>query len=204
MGRVPDFLTGVEFLPETRLERRVAELLARYQRSQGTLCGFPIPVEEMVEIMEGLPVVSLSPADQFEANILGAYEFRTKTIYMNDRIDHEGRRRFTLAHEYGHHVLHAPFYSQSSFDFGETAAEQHRIVWRGVVDKHNQVEVQANKFAAHLLMPSGLTEKEFRRIEGEVGSVQAPRAFADLAQVSLEAAMIRLTQLNLQQATPGP
>ncbi|MCW5935761.1 MAG: ImmA/IrrE family metallo-endopeptidase [Fimbriimonadaceae bacterium] len=197
----PDFLVGVEFLPEARLERRVADLLARYHRCQGAPCGFPIPVDEMVEIVEGVPVVSFSPPDRFGNDVLGAYVFPEKTIYINDQINHEGRRRFTLAHEYGHHLLHGPFYGQLALDFCPGAANQHTAVWRGVVDKYDQVEAQANKFAAHLLMPSDLTTREFRHLASQLGIEVALHTFADLAKVSRAAARIRLGQLSLLPST---
>lgn len=63
-------------------------------------------------------------------------------IYFNP-IDHSNRQRFTIAHELGHHVL------------GHTKdGEMHRDnVESYSSGTRNIQEIQANKFAAQLLMP---------------------------------------------------
>ena len=70
-------------------------------------------------------------------------------------LHHSNRRRFTVAHECGHLLLHA----------GETFIDKSfRVNWRdGVsslaVDRH---EIEANQFAAELLMPFEMVVADLR------------------------------------------
>lgn len=80
-------------------------------------------------------------------------------IYVNRR-DAEVRRRFTVAHEIGHFLLHVP-----NLDVGEEIQDD--TFYRSALSSSQ--ERQANEFAADLLMPfhlinslteSGITEPD--------------------------------------------
>jgi Zn-dependent peptidase ImmA (M78 family) len=96
------------------------------------------------------------------------------------------RRRFTIAHEIGHLVLHAP---------GGTAAVFCRVT-DPLVIAANRIEREANRFAAELLMPEDLVRAEAAR----VGPDRA--ALADLFQVSAPAMGWRLLNLGLATSRP--
>jgi Zn-dependent peptidase ImmA (M78 family) len=57
----------------------------------------------------------------------------------------EGRQRFTMAHEFGHYLLHRKKYPE-----GIKCSEEDYRHWGS---EENQIEVEANEFAATLLMP---------------------------------------------------
>jgi hypothetical protein len=66
-------------------------------------------------------------------------------IIYNDRISSKGRINFTLAHEFGHFLLHRIAYPD-----GFRCGEQDVVRWDS---EYGQVEHQANVFAANFLMP---------------------------------------------------
>ncbi|ASY75467.1 ImmA/IrrE family metallo-endopeptidase [Pectobacterium polaris] len=93
-------------------------------------------------------------------------------------LHHPHRQRFTIAHEIGHFIRHAV---QMDL-FVDT------VFFRN--EESNKMEVEANKFAAELLMP----EKEFTRyIETESRNVSD---IANYFQVSSMAVRIRAQQLG--------
>ena len=102
------------------------------------------------------------------------------TILFNANVRSEGRRRFTLAHEFGHYLLH-----RVAFPNGIVGGQDNgksSMPWR-------RAEREANAFAANLLMPLG----DFSARIGTEGDVTA-RTFDDLSElfgVSRTAAALR-------------
>ena len=66
-------------------------------------------------------------------------------IVYNKAITSRGRINFTLAHEFGHYLLHRLTYPE-----GLRCGEQDVVRWDS---EYGQIEHQANRFAAGLLMP---------------------------------------------------
>lgn len=90
------------------------------------------------------------------------------------------RQRFTLAHEIAHYVLHRDLIGD-----GITDDAMYRSVLRG------DIESQANRFAADLLMPAALVRAAWR---------QGVKSYAEMAarfDVSEDAARIRMRDLRL-------
>lgn len=102
-------------------------------------------------------------------------------IIYNDAIPSRGRINFTLAHEFGHYLLHRLVY-RNGFQCGQ----QDVVRWDS---EHGQVEHQANVFAANLLMPLD----DFRRQIPDRARVDIEmlRACAERYKVSLIAAVLR-------------
>jgi Zn-dependent peptidase ImmA (M78 family)/DNA-binding XRE family transcriptional regulator len=99
----------------------------------------------------------------------------------------EQRRRFTLAHELGHHLLrHSASFHLDFFDAGGSAGDAPGYNW--------QHERAANEFAANLLMPADLVRRESDR-------VSAINQLAVAFDVSRQAMAFRLATLGLR---PGP
>lgn len=101
------------------------------------------------------------------------------TIFVNER-DPLVRRRFTVAHEIGHYYL---------------KHENSNILMRGPLSSTgiNQQEIEANAFAAELLMPEDLFE--FLYVDAGLGIHEIANEFG----VSAEAAGHRLNSLNLKR-----
>jgi Zn-dependent peptidase ImmA (M78 family) len=71
-----------------------------------------------------------------------------KTIIINKN-HHENRQRFTIAHELGHYILHAKGKRESLF------IDKKQVYNRNLKssDGTNIQEIEANRFAASILMP---------------------------------------------------
>ena len=100
----------------------------------------------------------------------------------------QGRERFTIAHELGHFLIHIGKSTSSSNFFACRETDIHRPT-----SNRNQRrrEVEANRFAAELLMPEKLIEKMARQWKANVPKM------SNLFSVSAEAMGIRLTQFGL-------
>ena len=87
------------------------------------------------------------------------------------------RDRFTLAHEFGHYLLHSK------------QGQQPLVANRTGSDR---AEWEANWFAAGFLMPKSELEKAIK-------STNSPILLADLFQVSTKAMQIRLSSIGLKK-----
>lgn len=86
------------------------------------------------------------------------------------------RERWRLAHEIGHHVLHG----------GEPIPRQ--VQW-----EKNELEHEADQFAAELLMPDSLVEKAVKDLSGHIDIEETARTF----RVGRQEMEKRLRQLGL-------
>ncbi len=113
----------------------------------------PVPVEKIAARL-GLDVRS-APLD---GDLSGVLVRNDGEVYIGvNSLHHMNRRRFTIAHELGHFALHRGIRMHVDRDF--------RVNWRDddsskAVDPE---EMEANRFAAELLMPTHLLLKD---IEG--------------------------------------
>lgn len=102
-------------------------------------------------------------------------------IIYNNAITSKGRMNFTLAHEFGHYLLHRLAHPK-----GLQCGNDDFVRWDS---EYGQIELQANQFAANLLMPLD----DFRRqIEPNTDiTLDQISACADRYEVSLIAAILR-------------
>lgn len=103
-------------------------------------------------------------------------------ITVDSKITDAGRKNFTIAHEFGH-------YCNEKISF--QACKEGDIL---SISISNEKEVNANLFAAELLMP-GVWLKNF--IRGRKLTADTVKAIARQFSVSISAAAVRLTQLDL-------
>lgn len=171
-----------------RQVRMLAEDLAD-ERGKGRL---PVNVEAIARSL-GLDVVKadLGP----DVSGLLVFNGAKGQVYFNQK-DHEVRRRFTIAHEIGHHYLRHQFESGAHVhvDRGNYISQRGPRSSDGIDPK----EVEANQFAASLLMPS-------KMLRARIAKMPKAKPLLDhhvslLArefQVSEQAMTIRLTGLGL-------
>jgi len=102
-------------------------------------------------------------------------------IFYNTAITSPGRINFTLAHEFGHYLLH-----RAAYPDGSRCNSQDVVRWDS---DYGQVESQANRFAGNLLMPYD----DFRRQIPADETIDMDRIShcADRYRVSLIAALLR-------------
>ena len=147
---------------------------------------YGIPVDPVVLAnRNGIHVVNVTFS---EKGISGIAARRGElVIILAEQSEPPYRKRFTIAHELGHHFLHL----KSDGEVVDQEVDLLREAGTGDpgVPRTRQ-EVEANQFAAALLMPAELVKQEwtkYRSIEG----------MARRFQVSQQAMGIRIVQLGL-------
>jgi Zn-dependent peptidase ImmA (M78 family) len=143
----------------------------------------PVPVESIARQCK--IVVRYIPLDD-EISGMSFIKNGAAIIVVN-AIHHPNRQRFTLAHELAHHVLHADYLTRHVHV--DTAVLQRNEKSSEGTDVK---EVEANTFAAELLMPKTLL-KAFGRVDAndEVKIAEIARRF----KVSATAMAIRLESI---------
>lgn len=161
-----------------------------------------LPYEIRQKYLGKIPVPIVAIARELGLNIYGSYDFKNVesgsirkekdgyNIYINPE-DPPARRRFTVAHEIGHYLLHKNLL-ESGDELVETIKQPITQLNRSKYKKSDleeqQREIEANSFAAALLMP----EKTFKDVW------QTSTAIEDLAEafkVSPSAATLRAKEL---------
>ncbi len=111
-------------------------------------------------------------------------------ILYNNRITSKGRINFTLAHEFGHYLIH-----RLAFPEGMRCSQQDVVRWDS---EYKQVEHEANTFAAYLLMP---LDDYRRQIDSRtVATFDLLSHCAERYEVSLVAATLRWLRYTERRA----
>lgn len=109
---------------------------------------------------------------------------QTPIVAVNTTLSPE-RRRFTIAHELGHLILHSDAYHVDTKIFLRNSLSS---------TAESAIEVEANQFAAHLLVPDWMLSESI----DEYGSLDIEDLATNLAPrygVSLQAMTLRLGKL---------
>lgn len=148
-----------------------------------------------IEEVDDVRSVPRAPNDR--GALSGLVVSELKTIYLDRREcrRHPRRRRFTIAHEIGHWVLHisaGKLYGCRPADIVEQPSEARP-------DKRalRRIEAEANRFAAELLMPETLVVPAATELGSNVP------ALAERFDVSVPAIRVRLQQFGLLPAWMG-
>lgn len=109
----------------------------------------PVPVEKIAKALGA--VVRFSPLDE-ELSGMVYIKDGVPVIGVNS-LHHPNRQRFTIAHEIGHLVMHRDMISEHVH-----VDKQFRVLMRDSKSSTGteEIEVQANQFAAELLIPSSM------------------------------------------------
>lgn len=158
---------------------------------------FPVPVEDLAleytqQKFRDAPIAKVQgeDLDGFDG-MLAPNKARNKwMILYNSAVSSEGRQRFTVAHEFGHYLLHR--HQQEEFACGAGDIET-----SGEAKGSRDIEKEADDFATTLLMPLD----DFRRqVDGETVSFDLLGHCADRYGVSLTAAAIRWLEIAPKRA----
>lgn len=176
-----------------------SRVLARHASKVGAPVHFPVPIELIIEQTYGLEILWEDIQDDPDTIILGALAPRHRRIVLNTRHQalfeqYIGPERFTLAHELGHWLYDADDPDQLTLDLGEDSQERycyHRAS-SGLPEILRIRELNANKLAAHLLLPEELVR---RANVGEV--LKDLPGTARLWQVSRTTLRIRLQEMGI-------
>ena len=165
------------------IEKKAADLL----QSAG-IKEIPVPVEAVAARL-GLKV-EWAPLGEEVSGVL-VLNSGTATIGVN-RSQALVRQRFTIAHEIGHYLLHGKS-AELFIDKGYAAVFRGASAAKG----EDPQEIQANQFAAALLMPRESVQKEIATHSFDLGDEQALSILAIRFKVSLQAMTFRLSNLGV-------
>ena len=114
---------------------------------------FPVKVDELAveysrQCFPDSPIDKVEGADLEDFDgLLKAKKDRSKWLILyNSAVSSEGRKRFTVAHEFGHYLLHR--HQQEEFACGAGDIETN-----GEGKDSRDIEKEADDFATTLLMP---------------------------------------------------
>lgn len=97
------------------------------------------------------------------------------------------RQRFTIAHELAHYLLHRHVIDSNPEGITDT------VLYRS--GKPEQIEFEANRLAAEIVMPSALIERELRSKFGGIVTEVTIESLASRFEVSKAAMEIKLSSL---------
>ena len=120
----------------------------------------PVPVEKLIDNEYQINIFPFPNLFKtFDINAITSIDL--KIIYVDEYSykNLEEAYRFTLAHELGHIILHKKIYVRFSINSIED--------WRNFIinveeREYEYLEIQANNFAGHFLVPHKLLEKYFK------------------------------------------
>jgi Zn-dependent peptidase ImmA (M78 family) len=164
------------------IEQQAAKLL-----EENDVRRAPVPVDAIARAV-GLDVRYAPTTDDVSGALIR--NGKSAVIAVNSA-QHENRQRFTIAHEIGHFILHKR--TERHFD------EDFRIDYRNAISSEatQRSEIEANGFAAALLMPGDFLRRDLLRME--VDESDADSAIQTLAvryKVSRRAMELRLLNLG--------
>lgn len=144
----------------------------------------PVPVRRVAEHLD----VKVRPSE-FGDNVSGllTLEGERPTIGYNSQHS-EVRRRFTIAHEIGHFIRH----HETSTLFIEKGYG--KVFFRNDRSSEGEYtrELEANAFAASLLMPEAMLREEISRRDFDLAEENVLSELAELFKVSRQAMTYRL------------
>lgn len=126
------------------------------------------------------------PAKGFDGALIRSKAAQKGIVAVKASIFEKSRKRFTIAHEIGHFII--PHHR----DLGNIC-EDRKIE---SFDSHlNQAEIEANEFAAELLLPSALLRKRFNLSEFSLPQISAVAADFGTSLTATTRSFLTLTDL---------
>ena len=166
-----------------RIERLAFQILEKFQIDE-----LPVPVDQIAKKM-GLEI---QPYDLGE-NVSGVLviDKGKGTIGFNNK-ESKVRKRFTIAHELGHYVVH---YANN----GIFIDKNFKIEFRDQESSTGELlkEQEANAFAAAILMPEKFLIREIEARQLDLSDDGSLNELAKTFNVSTTAMSFRLANLNL-------
>jgi len=168
-----------------------AKSLIDILKNSGYKLKLPIEVNEIINIL-GIDVEKRP--DFRKAKVTGSISMKegNPKIWINPMMNQsKERERFTLAHELGHFMLH---FAQS---FKDDYHEDDNIEWNRD-SNWNVKEMEANRFAAELLMPLEQVEEEVNLLNINDNKEEKIEKLSEIFNVSRQAIQFRLQSLGIK------
>lgn len=167
------------------IKRHVQKLLREYREATKPVKEVPVPVEKIAKWYGAQ--VKFSPLDE-ELSGMVYIKSDTPIIGVNS-LHHPNRQRFTIAHELGHLILHRrQLINQVHVDKKFPVLMRDASASTGV----ELMEIQANNFAASLLMPADLVARELCKQRFDIDDDKPIEQLAKKFRVSKQALEYRI------------
>jgi len=161
---------------------------------EAEVASAPIHVEACAELLNA--TIRFQPLEGSVSGMVHKTADGTAIIGINS-LHSETRQRFSIAHEIGHLSLHGGEDLHIDEERPSLIAFRDRNSSLGVDDK----EIEANQFAAELLMPEPLILKDYEKISSKLKDGEdIIEALSQLYKVSVQSMTIRLSKLGLFRA----
>lgn len=184
-----------------RLEPAAAAraLLRDYEERYEAIEAPPVPVERVAISLLGLfldeadDLRALPGAPTDQGRLSGMLDAEEMIVWIDrgEARRSPRRRRFTIAHEIGHLLLHVPVFHEVFYDPTSDVLEVEEGPPASELPELRRREREANVFARELLMPESLINEQARAT-----GFNLP-ALADRFEVSVPAMRLRLRLLKL-------
>lgn len=177
-----------------RVRRKYIQNLVKELLINNKISSAPVDINRIAKSLR-IQIIKQSAEDDLSGFLLRDFDKKTALIGVNEK--HSlNRQRFTIAHEIGHFCLHN--YEGVHFDGKNTGLQVHLRNSRSSEGTSIE-EREANLFAAELLMPKTVLEKDLSTIK-EIYLLdeedQTIKTLADKYQVSVRALTYRLVNLG--------
>ncbi len=202
------------YISDAEIEECAIRVLQQYGRQHGPILTPPVPIEQIIDFTVDIPIIHDAIPAHGGSPVLAKLAVQGHpspdvAIYVNtDKRpffdQHEGVEQFSLAHELGHYMLHidrGSLYTLLLPDAEEqsivlcrasSVEERDRNAWRK--------ELQAERFAAYILMPQELLRKACAGIN--LCQWRDLYRLRDEFHVTITALTRRLNDLHLVTVTP--
>jgi hypothetical protein len=166
-------------------------LLTEIHKLQAGVFPIPVPIHEWALALDITAIKALE-TEGFQGGLLMVPDRSMGTILVNEAADYR-RQRFTVGHELGHFLL--PWHTPRSGQ-GFLCSSKDMAVFQAKAggDRYIEMEAQANRFSAGILMPTAPFRSDLRaRRHFEVSHIAE---LADRYDVSKEAMARRCVDLH--------
>jgi len=143
-------------MTNSEIELKANKLLSDFCNHKKQEILTPIPVIDILEYL-GYDIDFRNDGIYEDKSILGGVIPKNKIVELNEILtENEGRLNFTVAHEIGHIILHLSDNSQN------VMYRDHKNCKDEIEEKNKKkIEIEADKFASYLLMPSNIIKNTF-------------------------------------------
>ena len=177
-------IVSIHFITEEAIESKTIEIYRNLLLGSNDIAG---------EVLAKMyPDVRIR-FENMPANVLGTFSFDDRVITLsNEIINDVHRRNFTLAHEVGHLYLHEPVLKDLIDGFEDFSIDSLSIVQN---ETKRRMEIQANIFAAYLLVPKNRLFMEVNKIF-EMLNIRSGRFYLDNQPCNIKECDMGLTSLS--------
>ena len=174
----------MDFIPTQKLEER-----ARSTLFEADVFRLPVPLELLAHRL-GILIQKVLLGDDVSGVLVVSGDHGVIGVNQNQSTV---RQRFTVAHEIGHFVLHR--------DQAELFIDKTYVAFRSSETGFSQdrSEIQANQFAAALLMPEELVQEKLGNKVLDMADAEIIEDLAGEFGVSSQAMTFRLENLGMLQ-----